>query len=444
MGKNLKVLAAVTIGCLLVNLPLSRSNACGLDWVAPTSHFDGVDFQGHVHKVETLGSLNVGGRTVPVFLIFNSGNNQISPYVGRSFQIPLLESKMVAVDPNTFKFEQPDGWFQIFWRDQNNPTLLHGTSGWAAEIKGDIITASALCGTKAVFDRGKLTQLQIGEDKLDYVYAGDRVSEIRKNGITELRIESDSATGDVSSLKIANDKPIAFQISRKPNVQNIGGSNLIVSMDKSLARYVSGSGTTKEFEFGVDDKLQPTLKWGRDGDKITWSPINGTIISDSVWNYDIKQNPDDALASAAIGRKNQKGENEFWWANNKDGVETVTSTNGVTTTYNYYKSGVLNNRLRSIRETQGGITTEVVKIAYDDLGNILREVRGNKTTVYIYKRTSSSREVLEKKQIFVDRSLESEELFEEGKRTALRFVDGLEIKYGNKNDIAKVLEWPDK
>ncbi|MBE2205690.1 MAG: hypothetical protein IAE94_15265 [Chthoniobacterales bacterium] len=379
------------VRCLLLGsifLP-SVVFGCGIGWTEPKSHFEGVDYQGHVMHVEKLGDLHAGkGLSLPIFAVFTSHSGNDSPYAGHGWTVPLLESRMLQVDENGFKLDQPDGWFRMFGRDKNNPNILNGQGGWKAEIRGDTITAWADCGSKLVFNKGRLVSMQLKDRKFDFLYEGNRVSEIREGAMPVLRVEKEAISGEVTGLRLADNRQIGLERSERPRVQVINNQNLVGGMGQSLSKITRADGTVRTIDYAVDDKLNPTMKLG---DRlIVWNPASKKIVKDGDWTYDIKAGAG-PFDNAAIGRKNAQNQSEFWHRDGVKGEEIVQEIDGVKKRVSWFTSGKLAGKLRSRTIFESSNRVDQTSYSYDEKGRALREVfPTGDSAEYIYLNDSST------------------------------------------------------
>ena len=347
--------------------------ACGLNWNEPQSHFQGVSFQGYVFQVERLGEVDLGdGLNLPLWAIFRSESNISSPYVGQGWDIPLLESRIVQIDDIWFRMIEPTGWFRLFWRDEKDPTLIHGQGSWKGQIRGNTITTWASCGSKIVFNAGKITQLQVNGRTFDYQYSGNRVSEIREGGRLILKVNGDPSTGIVNGLSYGGQQ-MGIELGDRPQVQAIQGKNVVASLQKSLGKLTFPDGTTKEYEYAVNEQLQPTLNIsGTQKRVIVWNPSSKIIVSDGDWTYDIKQS-ELPRSHAAIGRVTAKGLSEYWFYNPSKGEETIQGIDGVRRTRTWFVGGKLLGLTRSnVAELNGKVISEN-RLSRDETGRLIRD-----------------------------------------------------------------------
>ena len=353
--------------------------ACGLNWSEPVSHFENVDFQGNVHIVRKLGEV----EKLPIYLIFNSSYGT-SPYAGSGFEIPFLESRMWQMDENRFQMKSPDGWLWIFQRTKT-PNVLEGNAGWKGLIKDNSITVWAPCGDKISFKNGKIVSMQVKDDKFDYAYNGNRVESIQKNGRAILGVKSDEKTGEVSEINLPNTREgISLQQTEsRPRVELDGGRKVVGRIEKCLAKLTRADGGNETFDFAVDSQGNPILK--STDLTITWDAETRKVINEGKWVYSIKS-MNETFASAAIGRRDSDGKSEFWHYDGDKGQETITELDGNTTTRTWFLSGELSQKTRSIETRKNAILLKRWNYTYNEIGNLIRENRGNIVITYASNR----------------------------------------------------------
>ncbi|MBE2203558.1 MAG: hypothetical protein IAE94_04405 [Chthoniobacterales bacterium] len=369
-------------------------------------------------QVEKLGDLHAGkGLSLPIYAVFTSHSGNNSPYAGHGWTVPLLESRMLQVDENGFKLDQPDGWFRMFGRDKNNPNILNGQGGWKAEIRGDTITAWADCGSKLIFNKGRLVSMHLKDRKFDFLYEGNRVSEIREGNLPVLRVEKEAITGEVTGFRLADNRQIRLERSQRPRVQVINNQNLVGGMDQSLSKITHADGTVRTIEYAVDDKLNPTMKLG---DRlIVWNPASKTIIKDGGWTYDIKSGAG-LFDNAAIGRKNAKNQSEFWHRDGAKGEEIFQGIDGVKNVTSWFTSGQLAGRMRQ--------SAERYRQAYDEHGNLMRQFLGD--TIVEYRRSENGEVTKE----FRNGKQYLEKIYSDGKLSKVVYSSGLIQTFGYDGD----------
>jgi len=307
-----------------------------------------------------------------------------------------------------------------------------------AEIRGNIVSAWAPCGWKLTYEMGKITSIQMPPPKsssgkstdlssagrrLDFVYRDGKVAAIREGASTVLEVELESTTGEPKALAF-NGKKIGIERGQRPLVQNINGQNLVGGMVSSLKRLTLADGAIKNYEFAVDDKLQPTLKMG---DRlITWDPKTRMISKDNEWVYDIKQDPKNLQANAAIGRKNSKG-GEFWHYDGAKGQEIVQGIDGVKTIKHWFVSGKFAGLPRKTVKLIDGKEKIVQQFTYSEAGKLIREFKNGKTMTYKYDEAGNQIEamfdgkLMWKRQYDAQRRLVMEER-DDGRKITYRYL----------------------
>ncbi len=434
IASRVSALSIVAAICASVLLATEQGQACGMSWSEPRSHFEGVDYQGNVMLVERFGEIDAGeGLKFPFFAVFgsNSGNN--SPYAGYGWTVPLLEAKITQVNENTFKLDQPDGWFRMFWRSKNNPNTLEGQGGWKAEIRGDAITAWADCGSKLVFSKGRLILMQLQERKFDFVYDLSRVVEIKENGAVILKIEQDAIKREVTGFRFSNNRRIGLERAKRPRVQVINNQNLIAGMDQSLSKIFLDGRTICSIAYAVDSNCNPMLN--EDNRQIVWSAATKKVIKDRGWTYSVTPGSNE-YASAAIGRKGAQGQSEFWHNDSSRGTETIQQKDGARRTISRFTSGALNGRIRKIEEVQGGRSKLIYQAFYDENGKLIREIDNNGCLTEFLMENSEAGTVL--RAIKEGKELWSEISNRDGKVVKKTYASGLiteTIKENNGNVI---------
>ena len=369
-----------TLIALGLGLVVNGAYACGIDWNLPKNHFDGVNEFGFVSIWENIGEIDTGdGLVLPLNINFRSDRNTSSSTLGAGWHLALLDSNIVQIDERTFMMFDPAGPFRLFWRDAKNPNILGGQAGWKAEIRGDTITAWADCGgIKLVFNKGRIASMQVKDKTFTYDYQNGQISKLREGNTPILKVERAPVSDEVTGLTLANNQKIEIKLGERPRVQTIQGKNLVVAKDLSLASISTESqeqAQMREFEYGVDDRIQPTLtvkETGSTDRKVVWNPGNMLISRDGEWTYEIKPGAG-PFDNAAIGRENARNQSEFWHRNNTKGEEIVRHGDGSATVKRWFTTGTLRGRPRSNEETHSadsGSTYE--RYSYDENARLTR------------------------------------------------------------------------
>lgn len=363
------------LGLLLLVVRSSASNACGIEWSVPVTHFDGVDSKGHVCYSEKIGEVDVSdGVKLPLIINFRSDREFASPYLGKGWILALLDSNFVQTAENAFLMTQPDGWVRPFYRAKASDNVLDGGVDWKAEIKGENITAWAGCGWKLTYIKGRLNAISTPKNRrLEFVYSANGVTELREGGEVRLTVERDPSNGRVRAIS-SNKTRVEISYGKRPRLQVIGGQTVVAGMDESLAA-VSHDDKGEDFEFGITDKMQPNLRIAKKGvpDRLfVWDAVSRRIRFDSGWNYQVE--PQANLVDVAITRMDQSGKKEYWLNESGKGRETVQTIDGIVHITDTFVSGPLRGRIRKKTESSQSGEKIVYRATYDDKGDLIRKL----------------------------------------------------------------------
>ena len=357
-------------------LSIKSLMACG-DFRMPSNHFEGVSSQGYVSIWKQLDTLDLGDTRLPILLGAQTYRSIPSGELGSGWIMPLFDSGIVQRDENTFDMITPDGTMDFFSRDSSDPNILHGSSGWTAEIQGGDIIVHSKCGSgwKMVFRQGRLDTLSKGSHELriqrDQL---NRPTGITENGVTRLSLTRDEKAGLVSALEM-NGKKYLFGYDGKPRVENVGGQNLVGGVEPSLHEITFPDGKKETFDFAVTEKMLPNLKITDAQGKermIVWG-TDGKILQDGEWSYDI--NPgSDPKGNASISRTNLQKQMEYWFRDEERGVETTVALDGTKTVKSWFTSGPAHGQVRKEELVSNGITKIIKQCSYNESGRLIRKM----------------------------------------------------------------------
>ncbi len=368
----------------LVLMQANRLVGCGIDWQVPQNHFDGVNEYGFVSYWEQVGVLEIDETTkFPLVMGFRSDREWSSAYLGHGWILAMLDSSFVQVNEKQFTMIQPDGLTRRFYRDKPEDTILRAGEGWKAEIREDVVTAWADCGWKLVYNKGKLSSISTPKNKtINLEYTGGRVSEVKEGSSTLLKVDVNPNTNQVTGFT-AQGKNYKIEQDRRPRVQMVNGQNLIGGMDSSLSKLIFPNGHQKSYEFAVDQKIEPTLKITDSGTvrSFSWNPSTKLIKTDNDWTYKITPNGENPLANAAIGRKNAKGQEEFWYRDARKGREESHELDGTVRIESWFVNGILQGKVRKVQIRNKDLVMDQ-KFEYNESGQIIRKSIGNILTEY--------------------------------------------------------------
>ena len=285
---------------------------------------------------------------LPIHLNFSPERQSASPTLNaRGFLLGLTDAHAVQLDERRFRVYTPAGRYRTFHRDRKNPNVIHSGKNWKGELKGDVLSVSSECGDRLTYHQGVISQMQLKNRKFDFIKSGRTVTEIREGGKSILRVSTDPLTGNLK-FGFGFDREIKFEFAERPIVQVVAEKNVVGKTERSLHKVSGGNGFSQNFDFAVNEKIQPTIHVGSQG--FTWDAATGFLLSDGVWQYDTKLGETE-LDNAIIERANFKGEKESWRHNKAKGEEIVQGSNGVKKITTWFTAGKLAGKMRKI-ETQ--------------------------------------------------------------------------------------------
>lgn len=357
---------------------------CG-DFRMPSNHFEGVSSQGYVSIWKQLDSLDLGDASLPILLGTQTYRKIPSGELGSGWIMPLFDSGIVQRDETTFDMITPDGTMDFFRRDSSDPNILHGSSGWTAEIQGSDIIVHSKCGSgwKMVFRQGKIDTLSKGSHELriqrDQL---NRPIGITENGMSRLALTRDEKTGLVSALNLSGKKYL-FAYDGKLRVENVGGQNLVGGVEPSLHQ-ISFPDVKKEiYDFAVTEKMFQNLKITDTEGKermIVWG-LDGRMLEDGEWSYKITPSRDIG-SNAAIERTNLQKKKEYWFKDDPNGRETTVALDGTKTERSWFTSGVLAGKNRREITLINNKIVNQNSWKYDENGTLYRRIRDGIVTDY--------------------------------------------------------------
>ena len=361
--------------------------ACG-EFRMPSNHFEGVSSQGYVSVWKQLDSMDLGDASVPILLGAQTYRAIPSGALGSGWIMPLFDSGIVQRDENTFDMITPDGTMDFFSRDSSDPNILHGSSGWSAEIQGSDIIVHSKCGSgwKMVFRQGRLDALSKGGHELKI--QRDPLSRpigITENGVSRLALTRDEKTGLVSALEM-NGKKYLFGYDGKPRVENVGGQNLVRRVEQSLHQITFPQemvGKNETFDFAVTERMLPNLKITDAQGKermIVWG-LDGRMLQYGEWSYDIKPGSD-PKGNAAICRINPQKQMEYWYRDEEKGKETTVALDGTRKEKSWFTSGMLAGKTRKEITMINNRIVNQNSWSYNDKGNPIRGIEDGAATDY--------------------------------------------------------------
>jgi hypothetical protein len=387
-------------------LVISGVSANPVDLSAPSNQLGASDLYGNVKVWRELGDVDFGkGVELPLRAEFSSGDQGSSPYLGKGWTLPLLESKAFLKRESMMQVMLLCGKTLYLRRDATTPNKFQTLDKeWTGVMDGDQITISRADGWELQYVQGKLRQLKTDKGRrLTWVYNGGLATEIREdgNGGTASPLQVVMGDSGIPRGIIVNGKEHRFELEKRPIVKNESGMNVVEQLQPSLASWTWPDGKSESYEFAVTPEVVPTLKV-TDAEKVattyTWDPKSGHILSDGMWTYQIGEvsKPYDL---PRIERTNSKGEKEFTYTDQKAGItDRQTLEDGHRITQVFSSPGNLYGKVRKIEVVDPkGNKTPLLQLSYDEQGRLYRKIdKDGFGVVYTYGGREGERQLIAK------------------------------------------------
>jgi hypothetical protein len=384
------------------------------------------DYYGYARVLKTLCEIDFEGEKnkIPIVICFKSDLRTLSDNLaGSGWGFPLFESKLIETTQNKVRWQRPDGRISFFRKSiqDGKATFLSRDAQWEA-LKNDNrnwLLIHKITKSELEYRNGHLAKISyISEDGrlISYIisYNGDNLPyRLTRSGHHDAKITIAYSQRKIQQIIIDDTKFVFTYLSAK--LENFGASPYlenIVNSDESIlqASYLTnGRSNTVTFDRTISTGIN----------KLTWEPMTGFLINDNLSDYSItnkslanggrilpknKVNP--GLISgfnwtperAIINRKAKNGNTEFKHYDKKTGVLHTIDLNGLERwTYYLLSPGPMRGQIRKIEELRGGKRVITLRIAYDDVGRIIRqsdEAGRLKIFTYLDQKTSKIRTII--------------------------------------------------
>lgn len=344
------------------SLPFARlSDICG--------PFEGTGVRGDAFYRHRLG--RVGKWTICAY--WSSMNRGYSPFLGRGWCIPALESTFVQIDERRWLFRQPDGYERIFVVSaKKGKNMLNGGPAWKADVEGDRISVVADPGdggipSKFEFLYGRLIRMSCEEGEFLIKYSGRVASQIVSKGKILLNVERKSQPEAQTVFQFGEYQRITASLKPASVVEyDEEGVSSTVTMRPALASFVTG-GKKTVFSHSIVGTTG-TFTCGRQ--TMTWDVGTGFIRSLNDWSYEIEMK-EDGGEEPSYCRRHSDGRREIYHYNRTDGVLSRHYADGSARIRQMFTSGPLAyRRVRWNRTVNPDGTCRQTDYSYDGDGRL--------------------------------------------------------------------------
>lgn len=353
--------------------------------------FEGVDEKGHALVIEKLAEFEKRGRPgrpLAIYAYFRSDSANRSPMAGYGWNVPFFESRIVQTSETVFWVFQPDGFRRAFVRDKKDTSLLLSKRPWGGKIRGDVITVRCSCRNygadhvhpELVFRRGQLVKMTIPDGEFTFLYDGNVVNRVQRNGQDFLRTVVDKKKGAVTGFEWSGGNRVSFELAQRPEVRVVKGKPVTCGNVLSLGRLMLTDGTERTFRYevrGTNEFLRLPEK------EIGWSAASKLIVRDGGWQYSVMSAKTEG-DTATIGRVNGKGQKAFWHDDRAKGVLTVEGGDGIRKIETRFTSGRLRGLLRKTEEVTDGKRVTTGEYFYNEKGQMFRFKNAKDDMFFVY------------------------------------------------------------
>jgi hypothetical protein len=375
---------------------------------------------------------------LPVRITFNSGLQSDSPYLGRSFWLPLAEAKAYPITEKVMRVQLICGKTIYLRKDLKDPnsyyTMDKKTTG---TVDGNKFILKQSDGWEIRYKEGKIWQVQTDKGRvLTWYYRNNITTEIKdeRNGRSSFQVEY-GINGKPKGF-LVNGKSHSFDLGKKPRVEYIENKKVVGAMDDSLSVWEYPDNKKDTYEFAVTKELEPTLtRTDKDGTSriYQWDARSGFIVSDGDWKYKIENNGQ----LPKLRRYNDKGQEEHRIVDNRNGVVNQKSIEeGTRVTETFKTPGPLYGKVRKVENLlPDGTKKTIYQAAYDEKGRLIHRVNEQGfTEVFEYDKNG----VLNKNKVLPTKDKEAMQVFETQEKALFELIASAEVGIKKEKAVKKL------
>ncbi|MEM1158969.1 MAG: hypothetical protein AAGH72_12025 [Verrucomicrobiota bacterium] len=334
---------------------------------------ENTDKHGYLIEKIPLANLDLGqGLQLPLFIQFNTSPVSTSQHLADRWSIPLLDSHLWQEKERTLRAVMPLGKEKYFEVDKTG-AVTHRSREWSGQVSNQITTLKHSGGLELVYDQGRLKSMKLPDGRmLEWERSRGKVARIRfKRGEDILALNPNVAKGFEFSIPNGSDTPQVVSLAFEP----VYGSVREIS-------YADGSLLT--LKRGVRKDFTPYLEI-ENGDAarfFEWNQQTGKISRDHHWDYQITEVEKKRLLRPKMKRTHrQHGYSEGYYYDPYRGITEILSRDGTTRReFQVLTAGKNFKALRKLEVEKAGNTVILQQAAFDDQGNLLKEMFYNPAT----------------------------------------------------------------
>lgn len=198
---------------------------------------------------------------------------------------------------------------------------------------------------------------------LNIARSPDGSAQINKNGVIILSATASKETKRLESVEV-NDRAYQFEYEKRPNLGEVKGQRVVLSMDDSLSGISGKRGKLRTFSYSTGSDpalLRPELVI--DGRVIEWDPISKRLVRDGDCKVDVKTGDWGVIEVART-----RGDGSVAWIK-RDTVRGIYETrdlSGGSVSWRIHSSGLLAGALRDLKITTPGGESRIERYIYDE------------------------------------------------------------------------------
>jgi len=386
--KLLPAFSALLLSYCITHLASARP----VDLSPPVNTLGAADPYGRLRIWREIDHVTFGdNQSLPFRIGFLGSPDVKSPYLGRGWQLPLLESKAFLKRETMLEVLLPCGKVMYLRRDKKDQSKFQTLDKeWTAEINGEDTIISRADGWQIRYRRGAILDLKTDTNRrLSWIRINGLVSEIREEPTAIPLLKCIPAENGFASSIVINGKSYRIGLDKRPRIEASGIGNIVAGFDATLSALYWPDRSQESYIFSAEQKKNlasalEVVDRTKKSSTYTWNPTSGFLLSEEEWNYDVSEGSG-KFDPPYISRRNSLGQIEFVRIDQKNGLSEVqTQKAGHLITESFTSPGPLYGKVRKItRVEDNGTKLPHYSASYDESGHLLRETDSSGfTSVY--------------------------------------------------------------
>ena len=332
--------------------------------------YAGTDWLGRAFHAVRLGE---AGR-IPVYAYWCSSAKVVSPWFGRGWSIPFVESRIFPIGERSLELHQPDGYVRYFHKGATGKYV--GGRHWTAERNQDEIrvTADSRDGfpkSVFVFLRGRLVKMECEEGAYEFRHDSRNGDAVICKGKTVFSLKRDTSDPDILRLEVGGRRITATRrVASLVLPPSALGSVPGRSDEPCLAELSFADGARRTFAYGEDGAF---ARFATEGDNLLWEPATGKIAASAGYRFKVGTRPND-MSGPKITRIDADGHAESYFNDVAQGLTSEVAADGTGVTTRRFTSGDNAGRVRWREYTAGGAVNKRIDYIYDSTGHVRSEL----------------------------------------------------------------------